>query len=74
VSAFFNGDIKIYDGKQKELITVSHLHEDKIDDIIYLKSESLNGNKYIVSCSMEPYPDLKISEVNAQANNVTIIS
>jgi len=33
VAAFFNGDIKIYDGKDKdhkEIITVAGLHEDKI--------------------------------------------
>lgn len=54
VAAFYNGDVKIYDGKEKdhtELISVSNLHEDHISDAIYLKSDNLGGNKYLITCS-----------------------
>jgi hypothetical protein len=51
---FFNGDMKIYDGKDsqpKELISVTQLHQDKIEDLIFVKSESIDGNQYLISCS-----------------------
>ena len=44
MATFFNGDVKIFDGKDKEhkeLIQVNNLHEDKIEDVLYLKSDLL---------------------------------
>ncbi len=79
VAAFFNGDIKLIDGKdgkndsQKELFIVSKLHEDKISDLIYLKCDNLNGRKFIISCSEVPYPQLKISEVNTSNTQIKVV-
>lgn len=76
-AAFFNGDVKLFDGKDKnhkELVHVSSLHEDQITDILYVKSDALNGNKYLISCSEQPYPSLKVSEINAQNSSVTVLS
>ena len=58
VTAFFNGDLKLFDTNNTEKICVSNLHEDKIEDVLYLKHDKMN---YLISCSMEPYPELKIS-------------
>lgn len=74
-AAFFNGDVKLFDGKDKnhkELIHVSSLHEDQITDILYVKSDALNGRKYLISCSEQPYPALKVSEIND--NQVAVVS
>jgi len=52
--AFFNGDVKLYNGKDEkhnELLSVTNLHEDKIEDMIYVKSDTLGGNKFVISCS-----------------------
>ena len=46
VAAFFNGDVKLIDGKdknQKELLTVSKLHQDQISDLIYVKCDALGA-------------------------------
>lgn len=64
----------MYDGKDKdpkELVHVSKLHEDKIEDILYLKNEE---QKYLVSCSMDPFPALKVSTVSKNGSEVNVIS
>lgn len=76
MATFFNGDVKIFDGKDKEhkeLIQVNNLHEDKIEDVLYLKSDLLQGNKFLVSCSGEPSPDLKVSLVSQKSNDVRVV-
>lgn len=75
--AFFNGDVKIYDGKDadhKELLVVQNLHEDKVDDVLYVKSDTLSGKKFLVSCSVEPFPDLKVCEVSQKENGITVLA
>tara|TARA_B110000285_G_C14884841_1_gene495683 strand:+ start:491 stop:676 length:186 start_codon:yes stop_codon:yes gene_type:complete len=54
VAGFFNGDIKIFDGKDKNHTELAHLtrvHENQITDILYLKSEELQGRKFVISSS-----------------------
>jgi hypothetical protein len=76
VAGFFNGDIKIFDGKDKNHTELAHLtrvHENQITDILYLKSEVLQGRKFVISSSEQPYPDLKILEV-CDKNKVKVIA
>jgi len=56
------------------MLSVSKLHEDKIEDLLFTKSETLNGNKYVISCSIEPYPDLKVSLVGDKGSSLTVVS
>ena len=65
VVGFFNGDLKLYDGKDKpeEKLSISSLHHEKIEDAIFFKSDEFNGKKLVVTCSKQPYPELKISEI-----------
>lgn len=75
--AFFNGDLKIYDGKadeKKEAVVVQHMHENRIDDVLYLVSESMEGNKYLVTCSQQPDPALKVCRVGSDDKSVTLMS
>ena len=39
-----------------------------------MKSDNLGGNKYLITCSQQPNPDLKVSEVSAKSNQVRIVS
>ena len=61
---FFNGDVKLFSEKHAELLAVSEMHQDsQITDMLYFKSDKLNSNKYLVTCSELPNPELIISEV-----------
>lgn len=63
-AAFFNGDVKIIDGKDKnhkELVVLSKLHQDQIQDLIYSK---VGEKKLLVSCSLMPYPELIVTEID----------
>lgn len=71
VVGFFNGDLKIYDSSLKESMVVTNLHDDKIEDAVYVTSEHSN-NHFIVSCSLDPFPALKVSEVTK--NEVKVVS
>jgi len=73
IAAFFNGDLKIFGGKDsndQELISAPQLHEDQISDAIYFKSDELGGKKIVVSCSEQPCPALKVCEVDTQAKTL----
>ena len=70
VVAFFNGDLKIFDGKesstQEEVFYQSQLHEDQITDALFFKSDELDGRKIVVTCSEQPSPALKVCELDAK--------
>jgi hypothetical protein len=70
VAAFFNGDIKIFDGKeaakQTEVYVKSQHHEGQITDALFFKADELDGKKYLVTCSEQPCPELKVCEVDTQ--------
>ena len=77
VVGFFNGDLKIFDGKnqkQEELVCVQGLHADQITDAAYLKSETMDGKKFLLTCSLEPQPALKVCIVGTESNSVDLIS
>lgn len=53
---FFNGDLKLYNSKHAELLSVSQMHADsQITDALYFKSDTL-GSKFLVTCSEMPDP------------------
>ena len=53
---FFNGDVKVYNSKHAELVSVSQLHADsQVTDALYFKSDALNTN-ILISCSELPNP------------------
>lgn len=72
---FFEGDLKLYDSKHTEILTVSQLHQQsQITDLLYFKSDKNRGTKYLVSCSELPNPELVITEVSSDKKNVKIIA
>ena len=77
VAAFFNGDIKIYDGKDdkkhNEVHVISKHHEDQISDALFFKCDEMGGKKYLITCSEQPAPELKICEVDTQAKSIQAV-
>jgi len=56
VVGYFNGDVKLYNSKHAELLSVSQLHADsQVTDSLYFQSDALNS-KILVSCSELPFP------------------
>ena len=56
---FFNGDVKILNGKDKqhsEILLAQKLHQDQISDCIFYESEALGQKSILVSCSLQPFP------------------
>ena len=78
VAAFFNGDLKVLDGKDKnhkEVLLISKLHQDQISDVIYTKvsdegAGALAGKKILVTCSEQPFPELIVSEIDTANGQV----
>lgn len=77
VAGFFNGDLKVFDGKDsssKELLCVSKFHEDKITDALYFKCDGMGGKKILVTSSEQPFSEFKVSELSTQNNQVTVLA
>ena len=71
---FFNGDLKLYNSKHAELLSVSQLHADsQITDTLYFKSDVL-GSKILVTCSEMPDPQLVISRVSPDKSSIEVIA
>ena len=75
--SFFNGDVKIYDGKDtsgKEILSATNLHNDQIQDMLFIKSESLSDRRFVVTASAQPAPAMKVSEYTADTNDFKVVS
>ena len=72
---FFEGDLKLYDSKHSEVLTVSQLHQaSQITDLLYFKSDLNKGTKYLISCSELPNPELTITEVASDKRSVKVVA
>jgi hypothetical protein len=77
VAGFFNGDLKLFDGKEganTELFSASKLHQDRITDALYFKSDKTGGRKLVVTCSEQPYPQFKVSQVDPQSKQIEVVA
>jgi len=71
---FFNGDLKLYNSKHSELLTVNQLHAgSQITGALYFKSDVI-GAKILVTCSEIPDPTLMISRVAEDKSNIKVIA
>ena len=74
VVGFANGDLKLMSKEHKELVHVKNLHEEEIRDAIFIKSDSNEGKKFAITCSEQPGPALKISEVDTKENTLDVVA
>ena len=72
--SFFNGDLGLYNSKHAQLLKVSQLHADSaITDVLYFKSDA-NGDKFVVTCSEMPDPQLVISRLATDKGSLEVIA
>ena len=74
IVGFANGDLKLMSKEHKELLHVKNLHEEEIRDAIFVKSDCNDGKKFAITCSEQPCPMLKISEVDTQENTLDVVA
>jgi hypothetical protein len=73
IVGFFNGDLKVFDKhSHSEVLEIKSLHQDAIiNDALFLRNDSLN-KKLIVTCTADPTPELKVSELVHEGKKYSI--
>ena len=57
------------------MLQVNEMHTDsQITDMLYFTCDNLNSNKYLVTCSELPNPELIISEVQNDSKSLKVIA
>ena len=57
------------------MLAVNGLHHDsQITDLLYFQSDKLDGNKYLITCSELPSPEIIVSEVDANGKSMKVIA
>ena len=71
----FNGDVKVFNSNHTEVLTVSNVHDDsQITDMLYFKSDVMNGAKLLVTCSELPNPTLVVSRLAQDKTGIEVIA
>lgn len=70
VCGLFNGDLKVLDKDNAELLEVKSLHDDRIRDALYLKQD--DDKRYVVTISEQPDAALKVSVVHIDGKTATL--